>query len=71
MCIFLKFKAAKTCSKITVDGTVYTADDEEIDSFSEDYGKLAKGKSRTVEFGTDAVEDIEDYVDYDDVTCWK
>jgi hypothetical protein len=71
MCVILKVTALKTCSKITLDGTVYTSDDEEVDSFSDDFAKLAKGKSRTLEFGTDAASDLEDYVELDDSTCWK
>ncbi len=71
MCLILKVTALKTCSKITLDGTVYTADDEEVDSFSDDFARLAKGKSRVIEFGTDATSDFEDYVDLDDSTCWK
>ncbi|MFM5951776.1 MAG: hypothetical protein ACKOOE_04145 [Micrococcales bacterium] len=71
MCIFLKLTALKTCSSITVDGTTYTADDEEVDSFSEDFGRLAKGTTRVIEFGTDASYDAEEYVDLDGTTCWK
>ena len=71
MCVFLKLTAVKTCSKITIDGTTYTADDEEVDSFSDDFVRLKKGTSRVVEFGTDASYDSEDYVDYDSATCWK
>jgi len=71
MCVFLKLTALKTCSSITLDGTTYTADDDEVESFSDDFSKLSKGKSRVVEFGTDAVDDSEDYVELDDSTCWK
>ena len=71
MCVFLKLTAVKTCSKITIDGTTYTADDEEVDSFSDDFARLKKGTSRVVEFGTDASYDSEDYVEYDSATCWK
>jgi hypothetical protein len=71
MCLILKLTALKTCSKITLDGTIYTADDEEVDTFTDDFAKLKKGKSRIIEFGTDASSDIEDYVDLDDSTCWK
>ena len=71
MCMFLKLTATKTCSKITVDGTTYTADDEEVDSFSDDFAKLRKGQTRVIEFGTDATYDSEEYVDLDGTTCWK
>jgi hypothetical protein len=71
MCLFLKLTAVKTCSSITIDGTTYTADDVEVDSFSQDFPKLKKGATKFVEFGTDASYDTEDYVDMDDATCWK
>jgi hypothetical protein len=71
MCVFLKLTAVKTCSSISIDGTTYTADDEEFDSFSDDFPRLKKGSSRVVEFGTDATDDSEDYVEMDSATCWK
>lgn len=71
MCQFLRLTAKKNCSSITIDGTTYTADDEEVDSFSVDYGRLKKGKTRIVEFGADASYDSEDYVDFDTVTCFR
>jgi hypothetical protein len=71
MCVFLKLTALKTCSSISIDGTTYTADDEEFDSFSDDFPRLKKGASRIVEFGTDATDDSEDYVEMDSATCWK
>ncbi len=71
MCVFLKLTALKTCSTISLYGISYSEDDEEIDSFDIDYPKLSKGKSRVVEFGTDATEDFEDYVELDESTCWK
>jgi PBP1b-binding outer membrane lipoprotein LpoB len=71
MCVFLKLTALKTCSSITLYGTTYTEDDDEVDSFDADFSKLKKGKSRIVEFGTDASDDTEDYVELDESTCWK
>ena len=71
MCVFLKVTALKTCSKITIDGTTYTAADEEVDTFSDDFPRLKKGATRVIEFGTDASYDSEDYVEMDHTTCWK
>lgn len=71
MCVFLKVTALKNCSSISIDGTTYNADDEEVDSFSDDFPKLKKGKTRVIEFGTDASYDSEEYVEMDDATCWK
>ena len=71
MCVFLKVTALKTCSSITIDGTTYTADDDEVDSFSDDFPRLKKGSTRVIEFGTDASYDSEEYVEMDDTTCWK
>lgn len=71
MCVFLKVTALKTCSSISIDGTTYTADDEEVDSFSDEFPRLRKGVTRIIEFGTDASYDSEEYVDYDSITCYK
>jgi hypothetical protein len=71
MCVFLKVTALKTCSSISLYGTSYTEDDDEVDSFDADFPKLSKGKSRVVEFGTDAVDDNEEYVELDESSCWK
>jgi len=71
MCVFLKVTALKTCSSISLYGTSYTEDDDEVDSFDADFPKLVKGKSRVVEFGTDVVDDSEEYVELDESSCWK
>lgn len=71
MCVFLKLTALKNCSSISLYGTSFTEDDDEVDSFDQDLPKLSKGKSRVVEFGTDAVDVSEDYVELDESTCWK
>ncbi|MCX6485864.1 MAG: hypothetical protein NTX78_04415 [Rhodoluna sp.] len=71
MCVFLKLTALKNCSSISLYGTSFTEDDDEVDSFDQDLPKLSKGKSRVVEFGTDAVDDSEEYVELDESTCWK
>jgi len=71
MCVFLKVTALKTCSSISLYGTVYDTNDDAVDDISDDFAKLKKGQSRVIEFGTDAVYDSEEYVEYDDYTCWK
>lgn len=71
MCIFLKLTALKTCSSITIEGLIYNEYDEEVDDFSDELPRLAKGKTRIVEFGTDASEDTDAEIDLDDVICWK
>jgi hypothetical protein len=71
MCVFIKLTALKNCSSISLYGTSYSEDDEEVDSFDADYPKLSKGKSRVVEFGSDVLDDYEDYVELDEWTCWK
>lgn len=71
MCVFLKVTALKNCSSISVDGTTYTADDEEVDSFSDDFSRMRKGTTKLIEFGTDASYDSEEYVEMDSWTCWK
>ena len=71
LCVFVKLTAHKNCSSITLDGTIYTESDEESDWFEDDYKALKKGKTRIVEFGTDAANDYEEYVELDSATCWK
>lgn len=71
MCVILKLTALKTCSSITLEGIVYNIDGEEVDDFSDDLPRLAKGKTRILEFGTDAVEDSDAEVELDGWTCWK
>ena len=71
MCVILKLTALKTCSSITLEGIVYNVDGDEVDDFSDDLTRLAKGKTRIVEFGTDAVEDSDEEVELDGWTCWK
>ena len=71
MCVFLKLTALKTCSSITLEGLVYDENDNEVDDFSDELPRLAKGKTRVVEFGTDATEDTDAEVDLDSATCWK
>jgi hypothetical protein len=71
MCIYLELKALENCSRITLDGDVFNAEDDVVDEFSEDFGKLAKGKTRVVELGTVYLGDEDEYVDLGDYTCWK
>jgi hypothetical protein len=71
MCVFIKLTALKNCSGISLYGTSYSQDDNEIDSFDADYPKLSKGKTRVVEFGSDVLDDYEEYVELDEWTCWK
>jgi hypothetical protein len=71
MCVFLKLTAVKTCSSITLEGIVYNVDGYEVDDFSDDLPRLAKGKTRIVEFGSDAIEDTDDEIELDGWTCWK
>lgn len=71
LCTLVTLEAKKACSAITLAGSTYDADDNYIDSFEVDYDALAAGKNRTVEFGTDALSDTEEYVELDDYTCWK
>lgn len=71
MCVILKLTALKTCSSITLEGIVYNVDGYEVDDFSDDLPRLAKGKTRIVEFGSDAVEDTDDEIELDGWTCWK
>ena len=71
MCVILKLTALKTCSSITLEGIVYNVDGDEVDDFSDDLPRLAKGKTRIVEFGSDAIEDDDDEIELDGWTCWK
>ena len=71
MCVILKLTALKTCSSITLEGIVYNVDGDEVDDFSDDLPRLAKGKTRIVEFGSDAIEDTDDEIELDGWTCWK
>jgi hypothetical protein len=71
MCVILKLTALKTCSSITLEGIVYNYDGDEVDDFSDELPRLARGKSRVVEFGTDATEDWDSEVELDGWTCWK
>jgi hypothetical protein len=71
MCVILKLTALKTCSSITLEGIVYNVEGDEVDDFSDDLPRLAKGKTRIVEFGTDAIEDSDEEVELDGWTCWK
>ena len=71
MCMILKLTALKTCSSITLEGIVYNVDGYEVDDFSDDLPRLAKGKTRIVEFGSDAIEDTDDEIELDGWTCWK
>jgi hypothetical protein len=71
MCIYLELKALENCSRITLDGDVFNAEDDVVDEFSEDFGKLAKGKTRVVELGTVYLGDEDEYIDLGDYTCWK
>lgn len=71
MCVFLKVTALKNCSSITIDGTTYTDEDDEVDSFSDDFSRMRKGTTKVIEFGTDASYDSEEYVEMDSWTCWK
>jgi hypothetical protein len=71
MCVFVKMKTVNTCSTITLSGSIYDAEDTFIDTFDVDYATLKGGKSRLVEFGTDALDDNEEYVELDDATCYK
>ena len=71
MCVILKLTALKTCSSITLEGIVYNVDGYEVDDFSDDLPRLAKGKTRIVEFGSDAIEDTDDEIELDGWTCWK
>jgi hypothetical protein len=71
MCVILKLTALKTCSSITLEGIVYNVDGDEVDDFSDDLPRLAKGKTRIVEFGSDAIEDSDDEIELDGWTCWK
>ena len=71
MCVILKLTALKTCSSITLEGIVYNVDGYEVDDLSDDLPRLAKGKTRIVEFGSDAVEDTDDEIELDGWTCWK
>jgi hypothetical protein len=71
MCVILKVTALKTCSSITLEGIVYNVEGYEVDDFSDDLPRLAKGKTRIVEFGSDAIEDTDDEIELDGWTCWK
>jgi hypothetical protein len=71
MCVILKLTALKTCSSITLEGIVYNVEGDEVDDFSDDLPRLAKGKTRIVEFGSDAIEDTDDEIELDGWTCWK
>lgn len=71
MCVILKLTALKTCSSITLEGIVYNVEGYEVDDFSDDLPRLAKGKTRIVEFGSDAIEDDDDEIELDGWTCWK
>ena len=71
MCVILKLTALKTCSSITLEGIVYNVDGDEVDDFSDDLPRLAKDKTRIVEFGSDAIEDTDDEIELDGWTCWK
>jgi hypothetical protein len=71
MCVYLELKALENCSRITLDGDVFNAEDDVVDEFSEDFAKLAKGKTREVELGTVYLGDEDEYVDLGDYTCWK
>lgn len=71
MCVILKITALKTCSSITLEGLVYSESDEEVDDFSDELPRLKKGKTRIVEFGTDASEDTDAEVELDGWVCWK
>ena len=71
MCVFVKLTTQNTCSTVTLYGSVYDAEDNYIDSFEQSYESLKPGKSRIAEFGTDALDDNEDYVELDDATCYK
>ena len=71
MCVFVKLTTQNTCSTLTLSGSIYDAEDNFIDGFEQDYPTLKPGKSRVVEFGTDALDDNEDYVEFDDATCYK
>ena len=71
MCVYLELKALENCSRITLDGDVFNAEDDVVDEFSEDFGKLAKGKTRVVELGTVYLGEEDEYIDLGDYTCWK
>lgn len=71
MCVFLKVTALKNCSSISIDGTTYTDEDDEVDSFSDDFSRMRKGTTKVIEFGTDASYDSEESVEMDSWTCWK
>ena len=71
ICEFLKITTNKTCSSITLFGATTKDSGKVIDYFEQNLKALKKGKSRTVEFGTDPANSYENFVQLEDALCWK
>lgn len=71
VCQYLKITTTKTCSSITLFGATTKDSGKVIDYFEQNVKRLAKGKSRVVEFGTDPANSYENFVELQDALCWK
>lgn len=71
VCQYLRITTSKTCSSITLFGATTKDSGKVIDYFEQNLKRLAKGKSRVVEFGTDPANSYENFVELQDATCWK
>lgn len=70
LCTIVEVAVHKNCSAITLYGSTYDANENEIDAVEQDLPAAKAGSQLTVSFGTDAFGD-EEYVELDDATCWK